>query len=367
MGYVKKFAGLATLIVINVAIFTIMFLGYVAATIESPRAHMGIQRKIQSIYQNDSHTGYTIRPNLAADLPITPDTSYTVYTDSRGVRVDAAGKHAPANPAVIVIGDSQTFGMGVSYDQTYPHALSRELGVEVTNLGVPGYGTVSALRRLERFSDLHPKVIVLGHYHDHPRRNINVCSPAFAVFSCITVPHLAKTPNGTFSMREPGDNQSALDQINAYFNYVTGQGPAYSIWLDYFWSGLRRTRDIFETLRLIDFYPYKEPIDPTIAEATTRLLLERLRNQATMMDARPMVLYIPDYFGARVEPAPDYLTRIARELDIPLVDPTNEIQDIKEHDPEHLSVPSDGHLQGTPNRRIAHLLTGKIMDLGLIN
>ena len=367
MNYVKKLTEIAILIVINVAIFSIMFLGYVAVTIESPRAHMGIQRKIQSIYQNDSYTGYTIRPNLAADLPITPDTAYTVYTDSLGVRVDAAGKHAPANPAVIVIGDSQTFGMGVSHDQTYSSALSRELGAEVTNLGVPGYGTVSALRRLEKFGNLHPKVIVLGHYFDHPRRNINTCSPAFAVFTCITVPYLAARPNGTFIVNEPGDNTFALGQITSYFNYVTGQGPGYSVWLDYFWSGLRRTRDILETLRLIDFYPYKDPIDPPIAEATTRLLLERLRNQAAMMGAQPVVLYIPDYFGARVEPAPDYLTRIARELDIPLVDPTNEIQDIKEHDPEHLSVPNDGHLQGTPNRRIAHLLAERIRELGLLN
>lgn len=367
MNYVKKFTEIAILLVINAAIFAIMFLGYVAVTIESPRAHMGIQRKIQSIYQNDSHTGYTIRPNLAANMPITPDTDYTVYTDSRGVRVDAAGKHAPANPEVIVIGDSQTFGMGVSYDQTYPYALSRELGVTIANLGVPGYSTVCALRRLESFGDLHPKVIVLGHYHDHPRRNINACSPAFAVFTCITVPYLAKDLNDTFIVNEPGDNTFTLGQITSYFNYVTGQGPAYSVWLDYFWSGLRRTRDIFETLRLIDFYPYKEPIDPAIAEATTRRLFERLRNQTAMMGARLVVLYIPDYFGARVEPAPDYLTRIARELDIPLVDPTNEIQDIKEHDPEHLSVPNDGHLQGTPNRRIAHLLAERIRELRLLN
>lgn len=266
----------------NVAIFTIIFLGYVAVTIESPRAHMGIQRKIQSIYQNDSYTGYTIRPNLAADLPITPNTAYTVYTDIRGIRINATGEIVPANPAVIVIGDSQTFGMGVAHDQTYPYLLSRELGAEVTNLGVPGYGTVSALRRLETFGDLHPKVIVLGHYFDHPRRNINTCSPAFAVFTCMTVPYLAKSPDGTFIVNEPTDNTFALGQITSYFNYVTGQGPAYSVELDYFWSGLRRTRAIFETLRLINFYPYKEPIDPAIAEATTRLLLERLRNQAVI-------------------------------------------------------------------------------------
>ena len=367
MHYRKKFTEIAILLVINTAIFVIIFLAYVVVTIEDPHAHMGIQRKIQSIYQNDPYTGYTIRPNLAADMPITPDTAYSLYTDIRGVRVTAAGEHGPANPQVVVIGDSQSFGMGVSNDQTYPYALSRELGVPVANLSVPGYSTVAALRRLENFGDFHPKIVILGHYYDHPRRNINTCSPAFAVFNCITVPYLAKTSDGTFDVREPRDNQFALRQVASYFDYVTGQGPAYSWWLDYFWWGLRRTRDIFETLRLVNFYPYKEPIDPGVAEVTTRMLFERLRNQAAAMGARPVVLYIPDYLGTEVVPAPAYLARTARDLEIPLVDATGDIRDIKEQDPDHLSVPNDGHLQGPPHRRIAHLLAERIRVLGLLN
>lgn len=366
MGYKKKAAGITILALINVAIFFAIFIGYVALTIDDPRAHMGIQRKIQSIYQNDPYLGYTIRPNLAADLPITPDTSYSVFTDARGVRTAAAASGIVA-PKVVVIGDSQSFGMGLSYEQTYPHALSKELGVPVANLGVPGYGTVSALRRLERFGDLRPKVIILGHYHDHPRRNINPCSPSFAVFTCIRVPYLAKAANGTWGAREPSDNQFALDQVTAYFDYVTGQGPDYSLWMDYFWSGIRRTRAILETLRLIDFYPYKEPIDPSIAEASTRFLLEQFRDQAARLGARPLLLYIPDYFSTEVPPAPDYLVKAVNDLGIALVDPTDEIKNIKEHDPEHLSVPNDGHLQGTPNKRIAQLIAVKIRKSEFLN
>lgn len=367
MRYRNKFTEIAVLLIINTMIFVVIFFAYVILTIENPRAHMGIQRKIQSIYQNDPYTGYTIRPNLAADLPITPDTAYTVFTDNRGVRVAAAGEYSSANPQVVVIGDSQSFGMGVQNDQTYPDALSKELGVSVTNLGVPGYGTVAALRRLEKFGDLHPKVIILGHYYDHPRRNINTCSPAFAVFKCITVPYLAPTSQGAFGVQEPRDNQFAIHQVASYFDYVTGQGSAYTVWLDYYWSGLRRTRDIFETLRLINFYPYKEPVDPVAAEATTRMLFERLRNQAVSMGARPMVLYIPDYLGTEVAPPPAYLAHIARDLGIPLVDATEDIRDVKEHDPTHLSVPNDGHLQGIPHHRIAHLLAERIKLLGLLN
>lgn len=367
MNYRKKITQTIILLIINMIIFVVVFFAYVILTIENPHARMGIQRKIQSIYQNDAYIGYTIKPNLAADLPITPDTAYAVFTDVRGVRVATAGESSSAIPQVVVIGDSQSFGMGVPNNQTYPFALSQELGVPVANLGVPGYGTVAALRRLEKFGDYHPKVIVLGHYYDHTRRNINTCSPAFAVFNCITVPYLAKAQNNTFVVREPRDNQFALHQIASYFDYVTGQGPAYNWWLDYFWWGLRRTRDIFETLRLIDFYPYKEPVDSGVAEATTRILFERLRNQAMAIGARPVVLYIPDYLGTEVIPAPDYIARIARDLDIPLVDATEEIRNIKERDPTHLSVPNDGHLQEVPHRRIAMLLASRIRNLGLLN
>jgi lysophospholipase L1-like esterase len=72
-------------------------------------------------------------------------------TDERGVRVPAEPRPpaAPGALRVVALGDSHTFGWGVSYEDTFAARLARRFetdhpggpAVEVVNLGVPGYNT----------------------------------------------------------------------------------------------------------------------------------------------------------------------------------------------------------------------------------
>lgn len=343
----------------------IALLGFIILTIENPHARMGIQRQIPSLYRPDSRTGYSLRENLAADVPITPDTSYSVYTNQEGIRVASAAAPTPRG-GIVVVGDSQSFGMGIEYQQTFAAGLERMLSVPVANLGVPGYGTVAALRRLEGAGDLAPKLVILGHYHDHPRRNVNRCSPAFWVFDCITAPYVSLRKDGSLAEHEPRSNDAAIRQVADYFNYVTGQSPPYTWLRDYWWSGLRRAQQVFASLHLVDTYPYTAPIDPRVAEPVTRQLLIRMRELSARQGARFLILYIPDCFGDHVGPAPDYLVGLTRELGIPLVDPTEAIEDVKKNHPELLAVPGDDHLQPEPHRRIAEALASAILEEKLL-
>lgn len=65
-----------------------------------------------------------------------------------GVRSNAAPH--PAGQALLVVGDSYTFGDGVADDQSWPAGLERLLGLPVLNGGVSAYGFDQTVLRAER-------------------------------------------------------------------------------------------------------------------------------------------------------------------------------------------------------------------------
>jgi hypothetical protein len=55
------------------------------------------------------------------------------------------------DPEVVFTGDSFTFGQGLSDDETFASIYCRALKISCTNLGVPGFSTISAIDRLEYY------------------------------------------------------------------------------------------------------------------------------------------------------------------------------------------------------------------------
>lgn len=89
------------------------------------------------------------------------------------VRINADGLRGPALPPpgadeVLVVGDSQAFGLGVEDDQTFSAVLAQKLGRTVVNAGIPTYGPMEYARMVERRLDLRPAktVIVLLAYQN---------------------------------------------------------------------------------------------------------------------------------------------------------------------------------------------------------
>ena len=64
------------------------------------------------------------------------------------------GHRAPAvdgNPDIVFIGDSFTFGYGLSDEQTFVSRYCRRQRLACANLGLPGSGTLRQVERLEKF------------------------------------------------------------------------------------------------------------------------------------------------------------------------------------------------------------------------
>lgn len=97
----------------------------------------------------DDATAVALRPGASGaialgDNPVAP---YTI--DDQGWRTSPGG--VPAGPeGVVVVGDSQVFGLGVADDETLPAALARATGRPVRNGGVPTWGPEEYLVALDR-------------------------------------------------------------------------------------------------------------------------------------------------------------------------------------------------------------------------
>jgi lysophospholipase L1-like esterase len=100
-------------------------------------------------------------------------TGVPVAFNALGLRdAERSPQPAPGTIRILALGDSVTFGMGVTHDQTYPRQTEALLNaargphappVEVLNMGMPGYNTLHQLAQLRELGlALQPRVVVLG-------------------------------------------------------------------------------------------------------------------------------------------------------------------------------------------------------------
>jgi hypothetical protein len=92
-----------------------------------------------NIYLPDATLGVRLRPNASQRLGFAGNAVTTVRTNSMGFR----GGEWPAPSEggdVLVVGDSQVFGLGVEENETHAAVMGEKLGRTVINGGVPTYG-----------------------------------------------------------------------------------------------------------------------------------------------------------------------------------------------------------------------------------
>ena len=98
---------------------------------------------------------------------------YTVNSmQSRG---EVVAPRASGLPAVVVLGDSYSFGMGVSDGEEYPTIMRRHLigRADVVNLGEPGWGLTQEIRRYyDAGAAYDPKIVVLQFCANDPSDNL---------------------------------------------------------------------------------------------------------------------------------------------------------------------------------------------------
>lgn len=130
----------------------------------------------QESYEYDEEIGHKLHSNQSA---FTHDKSVT--TNALGLRdVDYAPTPAPGVTRVLALGDSQTFGNGLSLPATWPKQLEEILNArgktsEVVNAGLPASDTWQHRILFERLSRAYsPQVAVLAVYVNDVTKRYNV-------------------------------------------------------------------------------------------------------------------------------------------------------------------------------------------------
>lgn len=117
--------------------------------------------------QLDPVIGWILRPNaescMGVHAPYRPDEIYyrlPVTTDRNGFRSRTVGEETPKH-AVIAIGDSQTFGYMVSYEDSFPGHLREIQSRPVVNMASPAFSGAQAILLARRWiTPLEPAAIV---------------------------------------------------------------------------------------------------------------------------------------------------------------------------------------------------------------
>lgn len=91
-----------------------------------------------NVYVPDAELGVRLQPSTSMKLRIADNPVTTVATNARGYR--APEWPAPSAEEILVVGDSQVFGLGVEQDQTFSAGLAEATGRVVLNGGLPTYG-----------------------------------------------------------------------------------------------------------------------------------------------------------------------------------------------------------------------------------
>ncbi|MFO7990377.1 MAG: GDSL-type esterase/lipase family protein [Thermodesulfobacteriota bacterium] len=67
----------------------------------------------------------------------------------------------PIGDTIVCFGDSLTYGTGAAKGMDYPSQLSKLIGVEVINAGVPGDTTAKALNRINEIINMNPRIVLI--------------------------------------------------------------------------------------------------------------------------------------------------------------------------------------------------------------
>jgi len=127
--------------------------------------------------------GWALRPNITNQIVFQ---NKILNTNSKGIRgkIEYNYEKNPNRTRILILGDSFTFGKGVSDTETYPYYLQQMLpNTEIINFAVSAYGHDQMLiYLLEEGLKYHPDIVLLGfgpwdnernlsefHYYSKPR------------------------------------------------------------------------------------------------------------------------------------------------------------------------------------------------------
>jgi len=113
-----------------------------------------------NIYVADPELGVRLLPSATENVAFSGNPLTHVQINRDGYRGDELPP--PGKDDILVVGDSQVFGLGVEQDETFSARLGKTIGKPVMNGGVPTYGPAEYRAVIaEQLARRHPKTVVL--------------------------------------------------------------------------------------------------------------------------------------------------------------------------------------------------------------
>lgn len=198
---------------------------------------MGIKAMLAGVSYEmyDREIGWVPRPGHKQD---------DVRISQQGLRSPREYAIPPPDPEkrILCLGDSFTFGNGVSDTETYPYQAEQiRPGTEWINLGISGTCLAQSLLHYRKSGrKFGGRYVVIGFMTDDAKRTVNCFRPFVNPYNPFTKP-FAKYSNGKFSI-EPNPYQDPSD----YRRLLSNEGPEIErlLKIDYLtWSKQAVTRD----------------------------------------------------------------------------------------------------------------------------
>jgi hypothetical protein len=120
-----------------------------------------------NFYLPDPELGVRLEPGASMRFRLRQNPVSTIHVNSHGFR--GPEWPAPAPSDILVVGDSQVFGLGVDDDATFSARLAADSGRVVLNAGVPTYGPreyLATARELLALRKVASVVVVLNFLND---------------------------------------------------------------------------------------------------------------------------------------------------------------------------------------------------------
>lgn len=323
-----------------------------------------------SYFVPDPLLGWTIGPNRQSS-----DGLYSSSTD--GVRsprpgVSFAERHSRYR--IAAVGDSYTFGLEVTFEDSWGHQLERQLGpdFQILNFGVDGYGVDQAyLRYVRDVRHWQPNVVLFGFINHDLERTMAVYSfvsfpdwefpfskPRFRLdgsqLELLNTPLLS--PQAIFSKR-------SITEL-PFIEYDPGYDPTAWRWSLYHHSYLLRF--------LVSRYPRWPEVAPHVSEESmigvnTALLLDFAR-LARAAGSVPLVVYFPsrgDFPETATATNQDRnakqaIVRTLEQRGVGYMDLTRCLQHRKAG---AIFIPNGPHYTASSNRTIAECLRSVMLGL----
>ena len=113
-----------------------------------------------NVYEADARLGTRLRPHASERVSFGGNPVTSVRINALGLR--GAELSAPGRDEILVVGDSQVFGLGVEENETFSAQLARGLsGTTVVNAGIPTYGPAEYEATAKRLLETrHAKTVI---------------------------------------------------------------------------------------------------------------------------------------------------------------------------------------------------------------